>query len=162
MHRINITLVCFLIFTIVSSALAYKIVVSSYSSYEIIYDESYLAGNSPVASNAHADIIKVSFPKPNEAVKSPLVVKGEARGNWYFEASFPVRLYDANNQEIPLTPGYIMTTEDWMTTEFVPFEAMLTFEKPTTGAGTLVLEKDNPSGLPENDDKISIPVKFSQ
>ncbi len=41
MHRINITLVSFLIFTIVSSALAYKIVISSYDSYENIYDENY-------------------------------------------------------------------------------------------------------------------------
>ena len=49
---------------------------------------------------------------------------------------------------------------DWMTEEFVPFKAMLEFSAPTTATGTLVLEKDNPSGLPENADSLIVPVKF--
>ncbi|HET8690336.1 MAG TPA: hypothetical protein VFL81_02775, partial [Candidatus Saccharimonadales bacterium] len=49
---------------------------------------------------------------------------------------------------------------DWMTEADVPFAASLTFDKPTTPAGTLVLEKDNPAGLTKNDDSVSIPVKF--
>jgi len=49
---------------------------------------------------------------------------------------------------------------DWMTTEFVPFEAVLEFAVPQTEFGTLILEKDNPSGLPQNADSISIPVRF--
>lgn len=158
MHKINLTLVFFLIFTIVSSALAYKIVISSYASYENIYDENQILQKMPDADKTN--LIKVISPKPNVVIASPLVVKGEARGNWYFEASFPVRLYDANNVEVPLTPSYIMATGEWMTTDFVPFEANLTFTAPATQTGTLVLEKDNPSGLPENDASISIPVKF--
>jgi hypothetical protein len=158
MHKINVTLVFFLIFTIVSSALAYKIVTSAYSSYDNNYDENHLLRKMPDADKS--DPIKVYFPKPNVIVESPMVVKGEAKGSWYFEASFPVRLYDANNKEIPLTPGYIMTTEDWMTTAFVPFEATISFEKPETSTGTLVLHNDNPSGLLEYDASVSIPVKF--
>lgn len=38
MHRINMTLVCFLIFTIISSGLAYKIVISAYASYDTFYE----------------------------------------------------------------------------------------------------------------------------
>lgn len=39
MHRINLTLVFFLVFTIISSVLAYKIVVSAYNSYD--YNTDY-------------------------------------------------------------------------------------------------------------------------
>ncbi len=158
-NKLNKTLVYFLVLTIISSALAYKIVLSAYASYGYdVYYENYTVTKS--APNKYANLIKVFSPTANASVASPLVVKGEAKGNWYFEASFPVRLYDANNAEVPLTPSYIMTTEEWMTTEFVPFEATLTFTKPTTPTGTLVLEKDNPSGLPEFDASISIPIKF--
>ncbi len=48
-----------------------------------------------------------------------------------------------------------------MTAEFVPFRAVLTFAAPATERGTLVLEKDNPSGLPENADELRIPIRFS-
>jgi hypothetical protein len=105
-------------------------------------------------------LIRVSSPTPNSLVGSPLRVKGEARGNWYFEASFPVRLFDGNGKEIAVVPA--QAEGEWMTTEFVPFEVSLTFAKPETDTGLLVLEKDNASGLPEHDDKFSIPVRFSQ
>ncbi len=104
-------------------------------------------------------LIRVSAPTANATVSSPLVVTGEARGNWYFEASFPVRLLDANGQELAVGPA--QAQGEWMTTNFVPFRISLTFATPTTPTGTLVLEKDNPSGLPENADEIRIPVKFS-
>ena len=109
--------------------------------------------------NNHADLIKVFSPIPNEVIASPLTVRGEARGNWYFEASFPMRLYDANGTELAVIP--VQATGEWMTTEFVPFQTTLTFSVPATTTGTLVLEKDNPSGLTEFDDSISIPVRFS-
>ena len=52
-----------------------------------------------------------------------------------------------------------------MTEEFVPFSAVLEFVTPTAGdpelnRGTLILQKDNPSGLPEHDDALEIPVVF--
>ncbi len=47
-----------------------------------------------------------------------------------------------------------------MTADFVPFKVKLIFSPPTTAAGTLVLKKDNPSGLPEHDDELRIPVAF--
>src|SRR3989344_5333702 len=40
------------------------------------------------------DLIRVSAPTPNEVLSSPLVVLGEARGPWYFEATFPIELKD--------------------------------------------------------------------
>ncbi len=105
-----------------------------------------------------ADLIKVSAPRPNAVIASPLKVSGEARGYWYFEASFPVKLYDESGRE--LGTAIAEAQDDWMTNEFVPFEAMLQFDAPASGKGYLVLQKDNPSGLPENDDSLIMPVKF--
>jgi hypothetical protein len=47
-----------------------------------------------------------------------------------------------------------------MTTNFVPFTAVITFTPATTATGTIVLEKDNPSGLPANDNSLTIPITF--
>ncbi len=105
-----------------------------------------------------SDLIRLSAPRPNEEIASPLTITGEARGNWFFEASFPVRLKDANGVEIAVTPA--TAESDWMTTDFVPFSATLTFLTPTTDTGMLELHKDNPSGLPEYDDALIIPIRF--
>lgn len=110
--------------------------------------------------DSHADLIRVTSPTVNAVVSSPLKITGEARGNWYFEASFPVKLLDANGKQLAIAPA--QAQGEWMTTEFVPFEVTLTFATPTTSTGTLVLEKDNPSGEARFDDSISIPVRFSQ
>lgn len=47
-----------------------------------------------------------------------------------------------------------------MTAEFVPYKSVLEFKNSDTVNGFLILEKDNPSGLPEFDDQIKIPVRF--
>ena len=109
-----------------------------------------------------ADLIRVENPRPNQLIGDSLVIKGEARGFWFFEASFPIKLVDANNNEIPIAPAFAVALGEWMTENFVPFQATIEFETPSTQKGTLILKKDNPSGLPENDDELIIPVKFFQ
>lgn len=108
------------------------------------------------------NLIRVQSPRPGDVVSSPLTIKGEARGTWYFEASFPISLWDADGNQVIVEPSYIMTSADWMTSEFVPFEVNVTFTPPATPTGRLILHKDNPSGLPENDDSLVIPVRFFQ
>ena len=52
---------------------------------------------------------------------------------------------------------------NWMTEEFVPFEATLTFTVDPnvySRRGSLILQKDNPSGLPEHDDALEIPIIY--
>lgn len=112
----------------------------------------------PEVLSTTSDLIKVSTPLPNAIVSSPVIITGEARGTWYFEASFPARIYDANKKLLGSAPAQAQS--EWMTTNFVPFKTTLSFSKPTTATGTLVLVKDNPSGLPQNDNSISIPVVF--
>ncbi|MDO8265018.1 MAG: Gmad2 immunoglobulin-like domain-containing protein [Candidatus Parcubacteria bacterium] len=124
----------------------------------------YIAFKEPVIEDIgnsleKKDLIVVTSPGPNDLVSSPLLITGEARGSWYFEASFPVRIEDSNGNELGVVPAQAF--DDWMTTDFVPFQAFLEFEKPATEYGTLILEKDNPSGLPQFEDEMHIPVKFS-
>lgn len=104
------------------------------------------------------DLIRIAEPRPNVTISSPLTVKGMARGNWFFEASFPITLLDREGNILAQVPA--QAKGDWMTTEFVPFEAILTFTAPIAGSGTLILQKDNPSGLPEHDDELRVPVVF--
>lgn len=95
-----------------------------------------------------------------QAVESPLAISGEIPGNWSFEASFPIVLLDPTGKIIGQTTAAL--DGEWMTANYVPFTATVTFETPSAGgSGILTLRKDNPSGLPENDDAIEIPVTFA-
>ncbi len=118
--------------------------------------------NEPIETKVVSDngeILLIEYPKKNDKISSPLVIKGYARGSWYFEASFPIVL--TNWDGLIIAQGYAQAQDDWMTQSYVPFEGTLTFEKPDYGEnGFLILQKDNPSGLPENDDAVEIPVLF--
>lgn len=104
------------------------------------------------------DLIKLTAPRPNEIIKSPVTIEGEARGTWFFEASFPVKLWDTTGKELAV--GIAQAQGDWMTEDFVPFKVTLEFETPAIKRGLLILEKDNPSGLKENEDSLRIPIRF--
>ncbi len=115
-----------------------------------------------VACNPPAPVAQdviIDSPAPNAVVTSPLTVTGKARGTWYFEASFPVRLLDDIGNELAIAPA--TAQGEWMTEDYVPFSVTLEFET-TVLTGTLELQKDNPSGMPENDESVSIPVKFNE
>ena len=90
-----------------------------------------------VDSSANAvvadSLVRVATPAPGDTVTSPLAVHGEARGTWFFEASFPVRLLDAEGHELAVTYAR---------------------------AGTLALVKDNPSHQRGLDDERRIPIVF--
>ena len=81
---------------------------------------------------------------------------------WFFEASFPVVL--TNWDGLIIAEGIATAQGEWMTTEFVPFEATLKFivdKNAYSNRGFLILRKDNPSGLPEHDDALEIPIMFA-
>lgn len=114
-----------------------------------------LSGCVPAASSSNK--VHVFSPDSGAVVESPLLVTGEARGMWYFEASFPIRLETVDGKLLAV--GYAMAMADWMTEEYVPFESTLTFDPlgQTTDA-VLILSKDNPSGDPALDESVSVPV----
>lgn len=105
-----------------------------------------------------AERVQVETPAADEEVASPLTVRGQAPGPWFFEASFSVRLLDGEGRRV--AEAVAMTEADWMTEESVPFRATLSFDLPSTTDGTLVLERANPSGLPEHAAAVRVPVRF--
>ena len=129
---------------------------------EIIVENGNIEEPSKDSLN-YKDLVILESPLPEEVITNPLVIKGQARGTWFFEASFPVILADWDGRII--AQGIATATDDWMTEEFVPFTASLEFENPEnigdfSRRGALILKKDNPSGLPEHDDALEITVYF--
>lgn len=105
------------------------------------------------------DLIRIDSPRPGELVEDMegvLVVSGEARGYWYFEGDFPVEVRDESGEVIGL--GIAMAQGDWMVNDFVPFEARVVLEGDHQGEVDLVLHRNNPSDLRENDDSLVVPI----
>jgi hypothetical protein len=111
----------------------------------------------PIAQETSNPNLRDVSVNSGDLVTSPLKVTGEAQ-NWYFEAVFGASLLDGNGKE--LVAGQAQAQGDWTTGGFIPFEANLNFAMPETATGTLILENDNPSGLPEMSEKVRIPVRF--
>lgn len=114
----------------------------------------------PEVNECVLPLIVVSAPAADALVSSPLTVSGKARGYWYFEASFPLEVTDSSGKV--LAQSHAEAQGDWMTEEYVPFKGTLTFTKPNMGDGKgfIIFRKDNPSGLPENEASVSIPIRF--
>jgi hypothetical protein len=106
---------------------------------------------------AKKGLIDLYSPQPNHKISAPLKLEGRARGYWYFEGDFPIEVLH-NGQVIG--EGIGMAQGEWMTEDFVAFEAELYFNSPGSGTGLLILKRDNPSGLPENDDQLTVPIVF--
>lgn len=106
-----------------------------------------------------SDLIKVDQPLPNATITSPFTVKGKARGTWFFEGSFPVKLYDDSGNILAI--GIATAQGKWMTEDFVPFKVTLEFDKVPEGEqGKLVFIKANPTGKPKFDNSYSVTVMF--
>ncbi len=110
----------------------------------------------PTYVNATADNIRVSTPTPASVTGKPITVIGEARGGWYFEASFPIEVRDGSGAVI--ATGIAQAQSDWMTENFVPFIATVQIPANYTGEAVLVLMNDNPSGMVENARSVSFPI----
>lgn len=108
-----------------------------------------------VYTNASPDLIRVELPFPGAVTGKAFGVTGEARGYWFFEASFPVEVLDEEGNT--LVSHYAEATDEWMTEDFVPFRAEIQVPETYMGRATLVLHRSNASGLPEHDASISFP-----
>lgn len=105
--------------------------------------------------NASADLITLDLIHPGVTVLPQFTVSGKARGTWYFEASFPVEILDKDGNRLVALPAEAQG--EWMTEDFVPFEAEVDLGT-YSGPATLVLHKDNPSGDPSRDASMSLPI----
>ena len=114
-----------------------------------------------VAPATKDDLIVLESPLTKDAITSPLVVKGKARGNWFFEGSFPVTL--VNWDGLIIAEGYATAQGEWMTTEYVPFEGTITFDRPDTqvsDGGWFILKKNNAGGEPQLDNALEVEIKY--
>ncbi len=109
------------------------------------------------------DLIVVTSPRVGEQVANPIELKGMARGYWFFEASAPVVV--TNWDGLIIGEGIITADGEWMTEDFVPFTGTLSYELPAnsySATGTLIFKKDNPSGLPENDEAYEMSIILTE
>lgn len=108
-----------------------------------------------------ADII-ITKPAQGQTITSPIVITGKAKGNWFFEGTFPVALTKDDGTIVATAAA--KAQGDWMTSDYVPFTATLTFvaPQPSTGSSTgyLVFKNDNPSGDSRFDKTLSIKVQW--
>lgn len=106
-------------------------------------------------TNASADMVQVELPFPGAVTGKVFSVIGKARGQWFFEASFPVVVLDKDGNQLAAVPA--QAEGEWMTNDFVAFKADITVPEAYIGPATLVLKKDNPSGEAERDASVSFP-----
>lgn len=102
---------------------------------------------------ANSNMINVELPFPGAVVGKNFSVIGKARGPWFFEASFPVKIIGKNGEILAQVPA--QAQGEWMTEDFVPFRADIKIPETYIGPATIILEKDNASGLPEHDASMS-------
>lgn len=132
-------------------------------SYAMVVD-TMLSSLEPISISEQATIdnlIELETLQPGQTISSPLQVSGRARGPWYFEGTFSVRLADSASSTIAEALAEAQST--WMTEEWVDFVADLEFDSAdveSSAQGYVVLEKANPSGLPQMSQSLVVPVYF--
>lgn len=102
--------------------------------------------------------VTISGITPGMEINSPLSVSGTIPGNWMFEAQTTMELRTAGSEIITSTT--IDTQADWQTTEQIPFSGQLTFQSPDAILGYIYIQKSNPSGIPNNQETFSWPIRF--
>ena len=107
------------------------------------------------AAPLHEQVV-VTSPKAGATVGKSFDVSGTAPGPWYFEASFPIQVRDPEGNVLGRIPA--SAQGDWMVTGPVVFKAQLHLDTSYSGPATLILMRDNPSGLPENEDSLEVPI----
>jgi hypothetical protein len=99
--------------------------------------------------------VLVTSPHEHTVVGSDFTISGKAPGPWFFEATFPVKILDSESNSI--ATSHATASGDWQTTGLVDFTVPVHING-YHGQATIVLMRDNPSGLPENDDALEVPI----
>jgi len=111
----------------------------------------------PVIEGNSADLASLSI-NAGDTISNGDTITGSVRGAYFFEANMIGMFLDANKTSVKTFP--INATSDWMTIDPVSFSFVANTAGVPKGTGYLRLHNDNPSGLPENDKFIDIPVLF--
>lgn len=114
----------------------------------------------PETKKFEANGIEITSLKSGDTINSPLIIKGRAKGIWYFEGSFPVKILDGNRKVIAWS--YASAEGEWMTEDWVPFRSEIRFVSPNASGGFVLFAQDDPSGMAKSVYAVSIPVKFGK
>jgi hypothetical protein len=116
------------------------------------------ATSTPIATSSipTASRVIISSPLPNATVAKTFTVSGSTPNNWYFEASFPIEVRDIKGKLI--TQSHAQAQSDWTVEGPVAFTASITIPNNYSGPANLMLMRDNPSGLPQNNAEMIIPI----
>jgi len=101
------------------------------------------------------DLISFSI-LPNSKVQGVVSYQGAVKGGYFFEVNILINILDANKNVLKTSNAIAMT--DWMTIEPVEFEGNIDFTNLPKGLAYIEIHNDNPSGLPENDKSVLIPI----
>ncbi|MDP3988999.1 MAG: Gmad2 immunoglobulin-like domain-containing protein [bacterium] len=124
---------------------------------QCLYNETFFeldVGNTVEKINE----VVIDSPRPHEELTTTFIVQARARGTWLFEASASIEIIASDGTV--LLQDYIMTSDEWMTTDLVNLSREFTFDPRGYTTGVFVFHKANPSGLPENDDSVRFPIRF--
>ena len=91
-----------------------------------------------------------------DTVDDGFEIKGSVGSSWYFEGTFPVRIF--NQQGEILSSLSATTSQDWTVEGTVPFSVKLDVNLDEESIVVIKFEKSNPSDLEENEDSAQITV----
>ena len=111
--------------------------------------------NTPEILGNKADLVSFSI-LPGSKVHGLMSYRGVVKGAYFFEANIVINILDLNKKVLKASNAH--ATGDWMTEEPVAFEGNIDFSGLPKGPAYLEIHNDNPSGLPENDKSILIPI----
>ena len=111
---------------------------------------------SPPSSQPLSAHVVVTSPQAKSTVGHFFTVAGVAPGAWFFEGQFLMQARDTEGNVI----GRASATAqgEWMTESLVTFTAKMQIDATYDGPAKLILLKNNPSGMPENDDALEIEI----
>jgi hypothetical protein len=103
------------------------------------------------------DLVLFTIPRDSK-VGGRIEATGILKGGYFFEGNAVGSLLSENKSVLKTFP--ITATGEWMTIDGVPFEMSVDAYDILPGKGFIRIANDNPSGDPENDKYIDVPVVF--
>ncbi len=102
------------------------------------------------------DLIRISGLDPHKKVTNPIIIEGEARKEWFFDGTFPLRVESSDGRILGVSDAQAL--DEAINGDFIRFKAILHFTKGKTNSGNLILEKNNQTGDPEKNDELRMPI----
>ncbi len=148
-NRNNYFLIILCFFIIISSIL----IIDNPS----LFDFSSSATPTPTTANSDAITTNVV---PNSIISNPLKLSGQIDSSWQSECAFMIEIVDYDNSISYSYPVRVDDGQDCNSATKLNFSTDIKFQVAGQ-KGAIVILSDNPSGLPENQKKFTIPVSFN-